>query len=302
MRRQLAILVWIGAAAAAGPAQASAVELEWTAPAGCPSEAAVGAVLERRLSAVNSAEALAISAQVQAVAGGYRLKLHARAGELERERELQAADCEELVQATLLIAALLADVAASQRAGAAEPAVEAGGDPESPSVGWYARAHWLSDLGALPELGFGPGFAFGLAISDLRFELGALYLLPQPVHVPDRQQQVGSLRVLALSLGACHRTFHDGRFALGPCAGAEYGRVLGESENVTSPAHADAPWVLGWGGLRAEFEITADWAATLALLAGLPFDRARFEIEGLGKVHELPAVLGRLQAGLEWRF
>ena len=307
MQRRQTILVGLAGAiiTASVPAHADALEVEWNAPPECPAAAAVEAALVARLGAAEPESELVMSARVQAVPGGYSVALHASAGGLVRERALTAEHCAELADAAVLIAALVADLApgAAPDRAAESTAIEQdapAGQLASPLAA-YAHVHWLSDAGSIPGIGFGPGITFGFASGALRVEAGAAYLLPRTVYAAHPTRPVAQLRVLTTALGTSYQLFTTSAFALGPCARAEYGRIFGRSENVAMPARADAPWAIGFLGLHVELALSDAMLATITGLAGMPLDRVQFAIDGIGRIHELPAVLGRVHAGLEWR-
>jgi len=90
--------------------------IQWSGPMSCPSPTVVESLLnaalnERRL--VLQPDALLVTARVEVVGPGYRLHLEVRFNDVSGEQILSAPTCEELAQATALIAALAADLPAS---------------------------------------------------------------------------------------------------------------------------------------------------------------------------------------------
>lgn len=300
--RLAALVAAVGGSAAAAPAHALTIELDWSAPRGCISAEQLEAELQQRIRGAQPAAdigELEVNGQLEEAEGGYRMELRASAGELSSERELSAATCEELGEAAILIVTLLADMAAAEAARAVTVEAAEPAESEDLVARWFARVGLISDLGSLPGIAFGPGLAFGLELSDLRVELGGSYLLPQQVMVAGRARPVAELQVFSGSLGTCYGFLPRAVYA---CLRGEYGRIGGESQNVSDTSSGGAAWWLGLVGIRAEFALTGALSLGAELALGVPFDRIRFEIDGLGTVHELPAVIGRLVTALEWRF
>jgi len=280
------------AAAARVPAQP--IELVWNAPEGCVERQIVLGAIERRIAAVKSRarRTVKLAASVQPSAGGYALTLRASAGEAVMVRRIEAATCADLAQATALIAALLVETVGTTEEG---ESLEAG----SRLRGFVQSGVW-SDLGSLPEPGFGPVLAVGLMVESFRSELSAGYLAPRSIHVADREAAVGDLRLLAFAARVCYAILKAPDF--GPCLSAEYGSMWGRSRNVASPERASNHWLLAATGLHFSIDLTSWLAASAQISAGFPLARPHFDITGLGPVHDVPAVVARAQVGLEWRF
>lgn len=116
------------------PPSAGPIVLTWSAPEGCPDQAAVVARIERLLGGPPRASdrRLDARAEVEAIPRGFRLEIDLATGDFESKRVLQGALCESVADAAALVIALAfdPDAVAAQEARQAESAAPA--DTASP--------------------------------------------------------------------------------------------------------------------------------------------------------------------------
>ncbi|HKP63600.1 MAG TPA: hypothetical protein VJV78_42990 [Polyangiales bacterium] len=270
---------------------AEPLELEWSAPAGCPDREYVrGEVSERLGERAAQGSPLSASGQIEATAAGFELQLRAQGG----ERRLEAASCEELAESAAVILALLIDPqAASPPPAASEPGLRVWG---------AVRAELVGDLGLLPGPSLGPGLALAIGIENSSLELSGTYLPTQDLESPTDGEDVGDLRAFAGRVSFCQLLLPS--VGLSPCASLEYARLTGAGSGSLDQAKpVDASiWSLLLAA-RWSPSLGGPWLFVLELAAGLPFSFAAFTLQPSDlAAHETGKVLGRLRAGLELRF
>ena len=288
MIRLLAFGVW--AVASVASAQGNDLDLEWLAPAQvCPDREELRRGLSRRLQrevSLGSDAPIALHGEVVVEGEGYVLTLRARAeqGEGDERRVMRARTCNELARASVLFASLLF----SRQAPVAPQ------DTQQPSaaVRLYARAQLVADLGTMPAVALGPGAMVGLAFDPVLVELGGFAFLSQDA-------ARSSLQLTAAAAVGCVRVL---RFAsVSPCLHLEVGSLHAEGR-FASAVSKNKLWLMAGAGVRAGLALTS-WLYWLSeVSAGMPWDRAQFVVGGVGEVHSIPSVVGRLTTGLEGRF
>ena len=299
---------------AAAQTNVDALELSWSAPAGCGDVASVREAVRERLGELRSSrtEPLAASGGIEATPSGFALSLRTPTG----ERRLEAASCEELVDSAAVILALLIDPRATpgpESEAEPEDEPEAELQPEAPErasaaysgpiVSGYVRAELFSDLGLLPSFALGPGFAIGFSIFQTTFELSGAYL---PAHDLEFEgTDVGDLSALIARLGVC-QMFFDAP-SVGPCFFVEYLGLAGRpATSLQNPQNKDATlWsLLPAARLSIPLGGSIGWVVEVGI--SLPTSIADFKVEdGEGEsviVHDAGKVSGRLRTGLELRF
>jgi hypothetical protein len=271
---------------------AEQLELEWSAPAGCPDRQSVlRAVSERLGDRAAQGSPLSASGEIEATPAGFALQLRAQGG----ERQLEAASCQELAESAAVILALLIDPqAAAPPSAASEP---------GPPIWGLVRAELVGDLGLLPSLSFGPGVALGIGIAGSSLELSGTYLPAQDLSSPSGSEKVGDLRVFAGRLSFCQVLFSP--LGLAPCLGVEYAQLTGAGSETAlqdgQPVNAPL-WSLQLAA-RLSVPLGGAFVFMFELGAGLPFRVAAFTlVPGGPAAHETSEVLGRVRSGLELRF
>jgi len=242
------------------------VDFAWSAPAGCPPDAAVRAEIGKLLGGPIEGRARE-DLRVRAVVERRELwlvTLDTLAGGTAGHRTLESATCEGLASATALIVALIIDpdaVAAHAKptpdATPAPPPTRAPAVTPPPPpppratfslVGVGAVGH----LGVLPGADVGLGAHVGLARRSLRVELRGAYG-PRAVassRVGAAGEAYGKFRFWAATLAGCWM-LERGRLELGPCLDLELGAVAGEGVGATETTSATT-W---WYGMGAGVEL-----------------------------------------------
>jgi hypothetical protein len=110
----------------------------------------------------------------------------------------------------------------------------------------------------------------------------------------------GELTLLTASLGLAWRAY-DEAVGIGPRAGIELGLFFGRGTGVTDPTSAVVPAVLLAIGAEISLRALRPFVASIGgdLLVGL--FRPRFQLDGVGEVHQVAPIAGRLSvsAGIE---
>jgi hypothetical protein len=324
---------WLIALLHAHAQDALPLELQWRAPAECPSAADVRAELARIAHARPGSVLTPLSASVEVQRRGtaYALTLQtAHAGE-HGERQLEAADCKTLVRTLTLILALSYGAGAAMADEPAPPAreqpTEAGqpqateaapppsaAAPQAGRAGAQAAASnapprtsdavktelalWLGggiQLGLLPTaaLATTAGVEWRRAAWSLGFQLTA-WPLASSTAISNVEARFDGL---AGALQAC-RLLPLASLTLGLCAGAQAAALRGRSAGATSDGSAVAPWYALLAATTLSWPRDSWLAGRLeAGLAG-SLDRPLFSIDGAGTVHRVPAVVGQFAAQL----
>lgn len=179
---------------------------------------------------------------------------------------------------------------------AGPPRTHGGKRDRRPCVALEARAGL--QLGVLPKI-VGPGVGVDIALTwpRLRLELGGTHWFRRPARVADDPPRGGDLQLSSGSLGACAR-LGRGSIEVPLCSGAELGAIYGRGVGVDAPKNERVLWAAAWLGPRVMWVLRP----RLVLLGGVdlvvPLARYRFEIEGIGPVHEVAPVGGRFRLGL----
>ena len=276
-------------------ARASDVDLSWRAPAhGCPEHEDLLSGLAQRLEhpVTNGPDAAVhVTADVLQQEAGYVLSLRIDSKQGTEQRNLRAVGCNELAQATVLIAALfVADRSSLQPSAAALP--------EGRARKWYVRAQLIGDLGTFPAASLGPSVMVGLALADLRIELGGAHMFDQALQIAGRQ--VGYVQLTTAAAAACYGLLR--RPYLAPCLVGELGRLAARGDNLAERQDRALLWAMGGASARASVELF-DWLRWHAeVAAGFPWDRAQFGVAELGAAHRVASLIGRLSTGLEGSF
>jgi hypothetical protein len=121
-------VIWV----AAGVARAQEPALTWQAPEGCPTRDAWLSALRARVDDAawnEAAPKLRASVRIDLTETGYALQLDTELDGASGQRRIEAARCEELVDASALIVAFAIDPNAASRAASATPRVASDGLP-----------------------------------------------------------------------------------------------------------------------------------------------------------------------------
>jgi hypothetical protein len=316
------------------PSAAHAAEVVARGPAECTDARELAFRVERRLGVPLADMApLRFEAEFELRATGYHARLTVTRPStpgLIMQRDLDAPDCDELGDALSVAVALalgLADAPAAEdpKPEAPEPeaapavpveavtpppvdreAQDSGAEPDTqpsavvvPTVSLWL----LGDAGSLPRPAL--GLALGAEASWRRFELRLLgtMLLEQQTQVESASSPRAGARLelfTGTALG-CAAPLGDPRAELAPllCLGMELGQLAGEGTGVASPRRRGALWAAPVA--QAALSWTPDGSAlrmALTLLGAAPLDQHEFALRGIGSVHRLPNVVGRIGFGV----
>lgn len=267
------------------PAASARADVEdgWSLAEGCPS---VEDARARAAVALADSPPARLDVRIEATEAGYAARLTLR-GAVEADRAIQDPDCDALVNAALVLAALALGLP-SPEPPAPPPAPEPAAPPPPPPVeGPSATPMLRLAVGGLVDtLLPSPSLAIradvGLGYDALRVDAGVRWL-PAAAHTRDGGAQGADFFgvLAALRVGAMAPVWQDaGRLELGAYARGEVGVLHGDGYGVAVPESGDA--VLVTAGLDAA---VAWWPVALVgfeLSAGLtvPVLRPRFELDG----------------------
>ncbi|HEX6273407.1 MAG TPA: hypothetical protein VFZ53_10210 [Polyangiaceae bacterium] len=302
------------------------LELVWSAPEGCPSQAEVVAAVERLVGGPEAVlgRPLRADARVERSGERFRLALDWSTAAASAVRIVEGSTCAEVAQAAAVVIALAADpdtnleeLASGRADGAPEPpplappsanprpapapplrpAEPAAARParDEASAGSGVRAGAALELGSLPRAA--PGVFIGGAFTFASFALvlDALTFVPMDEVVAEG---AGTFWLSAVSLRPCYR-LPISRFVLAPCAAVELHVMLGEGERVEIPDERWALYGRFGAGVEARFPLGSrlDLVGSGTLLVAP--SRPTFVIGTGTPVHEPEAFAGRLTLGFE---
>ncbi|MEM6991389.1 MAG: hypothetical protein AAF721_12850 [Myxococcota bacterium] len=312
--------------AGAAPAEPPGFELQWTAPATCPSQAEVDRRIESNLRTSTASDVdVYAEADVSETDGEFRLALRFR--DVSGERVVTSRDCRELADAAAFIVSIAIDPTLTPAPPQPEPPPEPEPEPEpvvapAPPVPpprpaapvatpgepdpnlrrgqLVVRIDGGPSLGALPALGGSLGVAIGGQLGRARVEAVGRFHFPQEqalAAVPDAGARfmVGVAAQRGCAVPAVSRV----EFPL--CAGIELGSIRATGFGVDAPQTEHRLW----GAIALSPSIVVRFGS-VALWGGVDvaplWVRPRFEIRGGGTVHRMGPVMGRALAGVEFRW
>jgi hypothetical protein len=302
VRRRIAscFLLQLTAAIAATSAAANdapGLELEWQAPAECPSKQDVEQLIEQQRSAKPGPPAT-ITARIRIADRSasasplerYVLNLDLRVNSIASHRSLNAESCAAAADAAVLMIGLALDsqIVESPAAADATTAVE---QLRPPRFELAASPALL--FATLPGQGWGAMLQFGVAWQSLRFTGSVAYYFPNTV---EREGVKANIDLLSVGLAACYLYVRD-PIALGVCGHAEIGRLSGVGEGIEQASPGSAriqTFGVSWQ-VRARL-ISRIWLFADARI-GWNERRPRFTVEGLGQLHAPDEVALRFLLG-----
>lgn len=250
------------------------------------------------------------------VNGRFSLRLATVDDGLPGERNLESANCDELVSATALIVALAVDpktvanrtgtnaAPANTPAPAATRTPPAAGTPATAGaaepvdrtprralrVTGYVDAGIAADLGALPGgIAIGPVVSGALGIERFRLRVGASYFAPRFADSPDATShgtRGADVSLLVGMLSGCYAIVQ--RTEVSACADFEGGALFASGTGFQEPRDATTAWYAA----GASFDVVVALTGPLTLRAGLgamfPFGRPHVQFqENTGNVTEI---------------
>lgn len=316
MRLVPALLV-LGWQLVAGPARAAdePLRLTWSAPAGCPSADEVRAATMRETGArqANDGEILEAEAQVEPTeesnAASWRVRLRTRRGTATGEREIEAATCSGVADATavVLALALVPPVSAEEEPAAPPPAPVDRDRPPAPNASrephaFAVGASIAGDVSTLPTATAGGSLTLAWApLQRVRVELDARRWASQSQTLSTSDS---GARFSMTSVGGrgCWVALRSGPLDIAPCAGADVHLVAASGYGADANFAATAEWTAVTGGGLGRFAL-ASWLALRARAeAFAPLTRPTFVVQNEGPVHRPPVVGAAASFGVEVLF
>lgn len=303
------LAVW----ATLGPARI--VDLEWSAPPGCPDADAV----HRRIELMADPEVDyraegRVDAKVTRTGDGWSLRLEMRFPEGRANRELEGASCEAVTDAAALIIAVMLDpesVLEVIEEAVAEPVPpvvpEPVGDPVPEEPKPKQRRVWgllgamaNGSFAALPAFGFAVTGAAGIGGRWFRAEAVGTYELPRTETVA---QPGAGARTDLWALGARGCGVPGPMFLRVPiCAGFEFGVVRARGVGLQTPRTARVFHAQATIGTALVYFPIHHLGLRLGADLVVPLRPWLIKIDDLGDVHRSRPAGIRFGAGIETRF
>ncbi len=294
--------------------------LQWSAPAMCPSETQVNARIAQYLGGAThtSADDAKASATVTVAGEQFRVQIRTNFGGAQGERSLTGETCDAVADAVALILAMMIDPDAVRGAlrssdtpaerpkapsSDAAPAAVVPLSPHSPGApSVLFEAGFVSGIGVLPELAFGIRLGLGASQGDWTASVAAQRWLESTRRLPVDQEAGG--RFSRTSLGVRITRDWDiwrslyGRVGIGTDVVRTGGKGFGVSDPDTASALSIEP--LATANLR--WEVTQWLALQTEVLGGLPLYRPQFTLVDRAEVWRPPAAQLTWGIGVVLRF
>lgn len=306
------------------------VEIDWNAPANCPSEEDVLARLVELVGPSLDSVELRARATIEPVDGRFRLTLHVLDGSVDRARVIVSDTCADLAGAAAVALVFLLQEAESSESGDAPKPAATSAEPDVPappprsdlepmdvddpidalpdgawgsglpSPVWLIQAPVAAvDVGTLPEptllLGAGGGFRVRAVRIVLRGELG----VPQQLASGVAGVEARIDRARGTFLGC--RAWSLGRFSASPCLvlGLEYFRARGAGGALAPTSESSFGFAPG-----TEVDVhlgLADWIGVFAgVSARIELYRPRIVADRLGDLRQIGQFSFGTVLGAEW--
>jgi hypothetical protein len=274
-------------------ADAKAWSLQWSAPAGCPTQAVVRQTIEIWLAQAiepNDPSGIAVEARVQREPQGFVLALMLETPSGQAEEKLVAERCETLAGVVALKVALAADPGAWFEAAREEE-----------------RRRWGVRLAAGVSQGLQPGAGPQLALTGfyrftyVQLELGAGYGLPNEARYRDRPAIGASLDTLHAIARAC--ALPDmGAVEFPICAGVDAGVMRGAGFGLRQTTTSVQPMLTLVVGPALRVPLGERVNAWFGLEALVPLVRPEYHVRNLDRLFVSERIAARVQLGAELNF
>jgi hypothetical protein len=298
----------IAAAILFGAAGSSAVpraDVAWRAPAACPQEDGVRALIATWLG--QSATELdlgsvRVDATVSRQSAGFSLDLVLESEAGSARERLSARHCETLAKTVALKVALAVDPAAALASVEPEPRSTRKRPPTPvPAPGGGLRAVGGIALGPLPGVTAATLLVGSLRYRDFRFELGGGYWFPRSITYDELPTVGATLRMFGAVARVCP-TASIGRVEVPLCAGVEAGIVRAEGFGVPERRTSDRPWVALTLGPGLAVPLSGAWYLWAEADAGFGVVVPSFRVRNLPRLYQPENGAAQAWAGLEARF
>ena len=268
----IALATGVLSARRAGADTARVFELDWQAPAGCPTAAEVEREITRLIGAgKRNRSTVRAFGQVSGKDGDWRVQIRLQDEGNASERSFEGNTC----RAVTKVASLIIALAIEPNAGSAQetlPVPKEKPEPppappppparREPALRATVAAGPFAELAVLPKVAWGFELAAGLRWPAIAVDVRAGAALPQSADVASFPAG-GNFSLLTAGLRVCGRAL-SGSTELFVCATGLVDRVQGEGYGVTTPAAATA--ILGAAGLgpRLDVALGENWRLSLA--------------------------------------
>lgn len=140
-----------------------------------------------------------------------------------------------------------------------------------------------------------------LPLGPLRVGLAAVLAYGGWIGSAATADKGGTFWLAGGALGTCYVGAPSRLASIGAglCAGVEVGALVAQGGGVAQPGAGVAPWVTPSATALVRWAFASRWAVQLDVSLLVPIVRPRFEVEGLGLIHEPSPIAGRLGAGFE---
>lgn len=309
------------------------LDLEWTAPAGCPSEDEVRGRIEALLTGPPRGEGvMKVAGSVREDPDGFRLVLATDFDGRTEERELTAEACAELGEATAILLAFALEPELAASVSELEPATIPEPTPVKPTIptsehrepsppsdevettptstpptspptslpitilrpSFFFRVGGAVELGALPRVSGGPRAALGVGWTRVRIDLHGAYLAPR---LEPASGPGAAYQAGMVGLRGCALPAIGEVVTLPVCAGLEAGAVRAATRGFEPPRTRHGPWLgpLASVGVAARFGRVGLWSAIEAVVPAYSGEFRIVDMEG----HTSAPVSGRFAVGAE---
>lgn len=321
--------VWATASLASAQGPRAVVEIAWSAPPDCPTEAALLAETRAALrDSTAPGHSVAARGAVRRTGDRWHVDLAVKSDQGAGERSFDADSCTELTSAVALIVALAVDptaappppaiavIPASAAAEVPKPSPPAAPAPSVAAVDMPRLAVGAAgslDVGSLPSPGAGAAVSLAVLYRRLRVEARGHVFGGQRIIDPASPAQGVDVSLAALGGRGCFAVLAtdsvgDRGLAVSPCLGLQGMRSggAGFSAQATSLSNA-AAWLDATPGLLGTWNLARSFAVRLDLEGLVPLSRPRFVVvapEGqvAGVLHRPASLGGRVDLGAELRF
>lgn len=315
-------------------ALAQGAELDYHAPAACPSaeefSARVARTLQRPLTEFERLGRFRVT--IATDPRGYQLTVSSEVRGERGTRVLSAPDCGSVADAGALSIAMAlssatepedgsrrrAEASPNALAPSADGAVSqapawnaeqaphsaARAEPPAPARNTFSL-QLLGDYGALPRVSPGIRLSVGRAGNRWSGRLGVFALLPATRWVDGESGTVGGRFWLGAGRAeGCWRTAGDARNSLDACLVFEAGALPGAGVGVDVPRHSTLPWLAPGARFVGAVPLTTRHAhAVLGVEGVVPLLSKRFTVEkGRIELHRPAGLVGRMDLGVAWQF
>jgi hypothetical protein len=313
---RVGVAICVACTAFVASASASALELAWDAPEGCPSQASVLARVEQIAGASAAGTAVRAAGSIARLETGVlRLQLVVRSGDLLSERTIDGKSCADLGGAAAIAVALVltseappapepAPTPTPPRAPTPAPAPASASAPAPPPRtvhGLLQLPRATLGIGPLPGDAVGLGVGAGVSVANFRLLAeGERWATSNTSATYLADEYTARIERFGVNLRAC-RAWVETQLELAPCAvlGLRHLAASGSGPHI-APQTDRATWLALGAGLRARWQLAPWLGVVLGADAELELSRPEIRIAGVGIVRQLAPAAFTGTVGFEW--